>query len=164
MNKYFALLSVSIIAIACTPIDPIEDADYWQRTSASEAAHIRGTSAQSILNRNIAHCVAELEELNRLGQLNAPIERKPALALPQPDNHILNDLEYYDTFEECMANNGWERAITLNKNTIERADDSYKRNHIKYREKYLGKDALNLPPSHKGNNNKGDGDFDNLND
>ena len=166
MNKYAILISASIIAAACEPIHTMPaDNDYWQRISASEAAHIRGPSAQSILNRNLAHCVAELEELNRLGELDAPQERKTLLAPPEIDNHILNNQADYDDFERCMANNGWERAMTLNRATADRAEDNYMRNHVKYRDKYLGKDALyNTDSMGRSLSGDGSGDFDNLNE
>ena len=162
MNKFVLLSSVMLLTACGTP-KSTEDPDYWQRISASEAAHIRGTNAQSILNRDIAHCVTELKELNRLGELSSPkpelkgIERIK-LPFPERENHILDNHESYDEFEECMGNNGWERAMTLNKNTVHRAQDSYTRNHAKKGDKYHGKRALGLDKGSKEN------DFEDLND
>ncbi|MGH1397864.1 MAG: hypothetical protein ACRBCT_01490 [Alphaproteobacteria bacterium] len=159
MNK-FALLSTLTILSACNAMPKTDAPDYWQRVSASEAAHIRGASAQSILNRDIAHCMTELKELVRLGEIKIPQPEPthPLMPAAQKDTNLLDNHAAADNFQSCMENNGWERTITLNKATLERASHSYYSNHVKYREKYLGKEAMGLEAGYDDN------DFGDLNE
>ncbi len=103
----------------------MQNADYWQRTSTSEAIFQRGPKAQQMLNRDIARCVTELRELDRLGFLRTnipgdttrngvpdPATPQGALAqweTPERDGYLYAEHSDYHDFETCMMAKGWER-------------------------------------------------------
>lgn len=119
----FAVLSVT----ACSNTTPkIEDAKYWQRISASSALHLQGPKAQQKLHMDIATCVNEISELQKLGEIRRAIptnynsgnEIEPRTAAqkkldgydtPFRDGYLYGEhLDYHD-FETCMGSKGWER-------------------------------------------------------
>ena len=118
---------VSLAACSSTPTESqlMRNADYWQRTSTSEAIFQRGPKVQQMLNRDIARCVTELREVERLGFLRtnipgnntaagAPNPDMPEGALaqwetPERDGYLYAEHSDYHDFEECMMAKGWER-------------------------------------------------------
>ena len=74
-----SLLALGLIFSFATPAfsgvnDRIEQSgQYWQRVHTSSALYLRGPKAQQMLNRNIARCVVELRELERLGAVKNAI-------------------------------------------------------------------------------------------
>lgn len=75
-QKFMSLIlaGATVMALSACSSTPTQstlmhNADYWQRTSTSEAIFQRGPKAQQMLNRDIARCVTELRELDRLGFL-----------------------------------------------------------------------------------------------
>ena len=118
---------VTLAACSSTPTQSqlMNDAQYWQRTSTSEAIFQRGPKAQQMLNRDIARCVTELRELDRLGFLRtnipgnntaagAPDPNTPEGSLaqwetPQRDGYMYAEHSDYHDFETCMMAKGWER-------------------------------------------------------
>ena len=70
-KKHIALLlSFSTLALVACAVPPkLEDAQYWQRKSATSALYMRGPKAQQTLHKDIADCVTEIDELERLGPL-----------------------------------------------------------------------------------------------
>ena len=118
---------VSLAACSSTPTESqlMRNADYWQRTSTSEAIFQRGPKVQQMLNRDIARCVTELREVKRLGFLRtnipgnntaagAPNPETPAGALaqwetPERDGYMYAEHSDYHDFETCMMAKGWER-------------------------------------------------------
>ena len=91
-----------------------------------------------MLNRDIARCVTELRELDRLGVIKGAIPRdlserhetRDHLILSQHDiadreGYLFSEhREYYD-FENCMASKGWERVESLPYDVLDRADATY---------------------------------------
>lgn len=119
---------VSLAACSSTPTQSqlMNDAHYWQRTSTSEAVFQRGPKAQQMLNRDIARCVTELRELDRLGFLrtNIPGDNNAATGAPDPntpqgalaqwetperDGYLYAEHSDYHDYETCMMAKGWER-------------------------------------------------------
>lgn len=119
---------VSLAACSSTPTESelMRSADYWQRTSTSEAIFQRGPKAQQMLNRDIARCVTELREVERLGFLRTnlpgdntaggvppdPSTPRGALAqweTPERDGYLYAEHSDYHDFETCMMAKGWER-------------------------------------------------------
>ena len=95
---------------------------YWQRVHASSSLYLRGPKAQQMLNRNIARCVTELRELERLGSVRDAIpEYADGLVLsteeaelagwdtPERDKELFAEHSDYIDFEGCMLAKGWER-------------------------------------------------------
>ena len=129
------LITTAVLALAgCateykdpyTPQELIHKGQYWQRSSASSAAYIRGPKAQQMLNRDIADCVTELKELQRLGSLKnafpsgtdqygntidmeTPEGRLADFDTPERDGALVSEVFDYTDFESCMMHNGWER-------------------------------------------------------
>lgn len=117
--------ALSACASSPTQNSLMKNADYWQRTSTSEAIYQRGPKAQQILNRDIARCVTELRELDRLGFLRTnipgdttrngvpdPSTPQGALAqweTPERDGYLYAEHSDYHDFETCMMAKGWER-------------------------------------------------------
>lgn len=97
-------------------------AQYWQLSEASDAAYQRGPKAQEMLNRNIASCVAEVKELERLGMIREAIpadnqgrvlssSQQAYARFDTPEKFGALNLEHndYQDFEGCMLAKGWER-------------------------------------------------------
>ena len=150
VKRFSIFLGVSTVALAaaCTPTPQVKQGQYWQRVNASESVYIRGPKAQQILNRDIARCVTELRELERLGQVrNAipanisgrvldPDETEMARHdTPERDQHLFAEHSDYQDFEGCMIASGWERTATVSFDTLDRAQYNYEKNHIDYRKK-----------------------------
>ncbi len=122
----FALIGLS----ACSSSPKMEEAKYWQRNTASSALYLQGPKAQQMLHQDIATCVNEIKELNRLGEIRSAIpanynsgntiEKHTAAEqdlagydTPARDGFLYNEhLDYHD-FESCMDGKGWERVEYL---------------------------------------------------
>lgn len=164
---------VSLAACSSTPTQSMlmKDAAYWQRTSTSEAVFQRGPKAQQMLNRDIARCVTELRELERLGFLRtnipgnngatgAPDPGTPNGALaqwetPERDGYLYAEHSDYHDFETCMMAKGWERVEHLPYDIAKESRQDYidAINQQSHREKTGEYDPVVEP----------EGDFDGLN-
>lgn len=145
--KFSFLLSLSFSMLsACgtaTRID-VTEGQYWQRASVAEAAYAQGPKAQQMLNMDIAACVSELRELERLGQLRNAIPANPhthqviskdELALetyeePERQRYLLSEHGNYHDFETCMVAKGWERVKYVPFDVAHRARENYLINHV----------------------------------
>ena len=130
-KKHLALLlSFSTLAVAACAVPPkLEDAQYWQRKSASSALYLRGPKAQQTLHKDIADCVTEIDELERLGPLrealpadtnagkvpdpNSPEGKLAKWDTPKRDGYMYAEHFNYTDFEGCMDYKGWERVESL---------------------------------------------------
>ncbi len=159
-------LSLSFPSIAGVNDDAEDKGQYWQRVNASSQLYLQGPKAQQLLNRNIAHCVVELRELERLGAVRDAIPeyvdgvvlddveaRLAGWDTPERDKELFAEHGDYIDFEGCMRAKGWERIKYVPFEVEERARENYKRTHTKYR-----KDAKKI----KLLENKRS-DYDNLN-
>ena len=122
---------------------------YWQRASVSSALYVRGPKAQQMLNRDIARCVVELRELERLGAVRNPI---PAHAdsgivmssgeaelegydMPERDKDLFAEHSDYVDFEGCMLAQGWQRVKYVPYDVAKQAQENYKKTHVSTRDK-----------------------------
>lgn len=152
MKKRLPLLiafSALTVTAACQSLPQYDQAQYWQRINASEAAYMRGQKAQQILNRDIARCVTELRELERLGQLKGTIpsnvngrvidshENNPMKrgGMGERDAVLWAEHSDYFDFESCMSAKGWERTTTIPYDVAAHAERTYKDNHLGYKQK-----------------------------
>lgn len=140
-------LTFSFPSIAGSVNDDIEHkGQYWQRISSSSAIYLQGPKAQQMLNRDIARCVVELRELERLGALrNAVPEYVDGVVLganearlagwdaPERDKELFAEHTDYNDFEGCMVTSGWERVKYVPYDVAEQAHETYLYNHTKYR-------------------------------
>lgn len=137
--------SVVIVAGCGTPYKKpmdMEDAKYWQRKNSTSALYLQGPKAQQILHQNIAECVAEISELERLGEIRRAIpanyntgntleERTASQETldqwdsPERDGYLYNEHLDYTDFETCMDVNGWERVEYLPYNALDKANKDY---------------------------------------
>lgn len=124
-----ASLSALTLATACQAPYKLEDAQYWQRKNATSALYLRGPKAQQTLHMDLATCVNEISELERLGALREAIPADlrngrvpdPSTAQgkldrwdsPKRDGYHYSEHLPYADFETCMDAKGWERVESL---------------------------------------------------
>ncbi len=144
-----------------------ESGQYWQRVHTSSALYLRGPKAQQMLNRDIARCVVELRELERLGAVRDAIPEYAAnLVLsedeariagwdtPERDEDLFVEHADYTDFEGCMLYRGWERIKYVPFDVAEQARENYKEAHSQYK----------TEAEKKKYNRKVKADYSNLND
>ena len=118
---------------------------YWQRVNTSSSIYLRGPKAQQILNRDIARCVVELRELERLGAVKDAIpEYAEGLVLskdemklagwdtPKRDDQLFAEHSDYHDFEGCMLAKGWERTKFVPYDVAYDARGDYLDSHVRY--------------------------------
>ncbi len=111
---------------ACSTGPKIEEAKYWQRSSASSSLYMQGPKAQQKLHMDISSCVSNVKELEQLGEVrravpanyNSGNEIEPRTAserrldqweTPFRDGYLYGEhLDFHD-FETCMTYKGWDR-------------------------------------------------------
>lgn len=122
-------LTVTSLAACSERPAKLEDAQYWQRKNATSALYLRGPKAQQTLHMDIATCVNEISELERIGALREAIPADvrngkvpdPASAegklakwnTPKRDGALYSEHLPYTDFETCMDAKGWERVESL---------------------------------------------------
>ena len=160
-------LTFALPAVAGVNDDIEQKGQYWQRVHTSSALFLRGPKAQQMLNRNIARCVTELRELERLGSVkNAIPEYLEGLVLsedeaklagwdtPERDKELFAEHSDYIDFEGCMLAKGWERIKFVPFDVAGQANENYKKTHTNHRDK-ARKGAYKKPVKN---------DYSNLND
>lgn len=148
MRTYSTILILSAATIglvACSAVPAKKSEQFWQRKSMSEAIYAQGPKAQQLLDRDIADCVTELRELERLhhtknaiptdfaGRVLDPDEN--ALAdwdAPERDGALLAEHSNYMDFESCMGEKGWERIAHVPFEVAARGRENYKRAKYDY--------------------------------
>lgn len=147
----FSLILTGLAALtmsACgTPQGHVVDnGQYWQRSSVSDAAYMQGPKAQQMLNRDIAECVSELKELEMLGEIREAIPAnahnnrvlssdEQALATwdePERVKYLLAEHGNYHDFETCMVSHGWERVKHVPFDVAHNARKNYLKNHVDF--------------------------------
>ncbi len=144
------ITAITLSACAQKPDVPLEQGQYWQRISTTEAIYLQGPKAQESLNRDIAQCVVELRELERLGQIKNSVSMDENGRIVDPDRALLenNDMPErsgdllleqtnYRDFEGCMLAKGWERVAYVPYNVVKDSQESYLRNHVDYSEYFI---------------------------
>lgn len=165
---------VSVCALAACGTTPrqmpkLEDAKFWQRSSASSALYLQGPKAQQMLHQEISVCVREIGELERLGEIRRAvpanynsgneIETRSASQkqldrydTPERDGYLYAEhLEYHD-FETCMNAKGWERVDYLPADDADKARQNYL-DRIKGKMKRSGADRENVTTLHTTSQN-----------
>lgn len=152
MVKMRSLIFSAFMVLASTPSfagvndDIAKQGQYWQRVHASSQLFLRGPKAQQILNRDIARCVVELRELERLGAVKNAIpeyvdgailsEHEARIAgwdTPERDKDLFAEHSDYADFEGCMLARGWERIKFVPYEVAAQGVENYKKSHVKYR-------------------------------
>lgn len=147
---FLLIFAVSSPAAAWTIKDEIEDTgQYWQRVHTASSVYLRGPKAQQMLNRDIARCVVELRELERLGAVkNAIPEYAKGVVLseieaelegwdtPDRDAELFAEHSDYHDFEGCMLTKGWSRIKHVPFEVAEQSEKTYLKSHSLYRKKY----------------------------
>jgi hypothetical protein len=144
----FTLLALAAVSLASCAgrTTKIDNGQYWQRVSASDAIYLQGPKAQQMLNRDISRCVFELRELERLGQIKNAIPTDFHGRVLDPDQKDLYDWDTperddqlfaehgdYQDFESCMLDKGWERVKHVPYSGVERAERAYFANHVDHK-------------------------------
>src|SRR5690606_21292441 len=116
------LLIASLLALtalpACQAPYKMEDPPYWGRKNTTSALYLRGPKAQQTLHMDIATCVNEISELERLGSLReaipadtrdgyVPNPKTPDGKMakwdsPKRDGYLFSEHLPYTDFETCM--------------------------------------------------------------
>lgn len=148
------LFSTFIIIFSLPAIAGVNEAieergQYWQRVHTSSALYLRGPKAQQMLNRDIARCVVELRELERLGAvkdaipeyaegvvLNSDEAELHGVDFPERDKDLYAEHSDYIDFEGCMLANGWERIKYVPYDVAIQAHENYKKTHSSTRDAY----------------------------
>jgi hypothetical protein len=171
MNKFvFPLSLASVVALtACSGVN-IEDAKYWQRKNASSSLYLQGPKAQQMLHQNIAGCVNEIKELEKLGEIrravpanyNSGNELNTRTASqaeldqwdsPERDGYLYAEHSDYHDFETCMDAKGWERVEYLPYKEADRAREDYLDRYVRKKKKTYG-DRENVTTLHTYSQNK----------
>lgn len=140
----FILISSVCALTACSAHPTLEDAQYWQRKSATSSLYLQGPKAQQTLHQDIASCVNTINELqrvapmrraipadainNRVPDSSSPEGRLAAWDTPQRDGYLLAEHSDYHGFETCMDAKGWERVEYLPYAAADRAREEYLEN------------------------------------
>ena len=156
-----SVFGTALALSACgTPVDKAIEfgGQYWQRVSVSESIYQQGPKAQQMLNRDIARCVTELRELERLGTLKNAIPtdiRDRVLDpdekeiydwdAPERDQSLLAEHGDYHDFESCMLAKGWERTLYVPYDVAKQSREDYLDAHVDY--KYRSR--VEIPKSSK---------------
>ncbi len=146
MNTKICLSIALITGLAACTSDRIDQtSNYWQRTETQSALYMTGPKAQHTLHQDIARCVSQLKELQRLSSLRNAIPTDTGNQIPDynPSNMPVASedtpqrdgplyAEYYDfvDFEGCMRNSGWERALVMTPRQSIDGRDNYIRSLI----------------------------------
>jgi nitrous oxide reductase accessory protein NosL len=158
MKRPLPFLTLSLAALmltACVGIpydsakarrDLYQKGEFWQRADASSTIWMQGPKAQQVLNRDLARCVTELNELVQLGQIKSiwPAEARDVARAknqahanlmrwetPGRDGAMLAEDGQYLDFESCMKTKGWERVLHVPYTTADRAADNYMNTHVR---------------------------------
>lgn len=153
------------------------NARFWQRKNVTEAAYMEGPKVQQMLHRDIARCVTELRELQRLGLLRTvtpaetmingqvPDPGSPEGALaqwetPKRDGALRAEFSEYSDFETCMQAKGWERMEHVPYDVALRSREVYSATIL--REQYRTRTGESA--SSASSDETQDDDWDHLND
>lgn len=148
--KYTILSLTAVAALSACSVPPkLENAQYWQRKSATSALYLRGPKAQQTLHKDIADCTTEIDELARLGPLREAIPASPrngqvadrssaqgklnSWDSPKRDGALYAEHFDYTDFEGCMDSKGWERVENLPYEQAKEARGDYLENLFGYR-------------------------------
>lgn len=147
-SRYFLpALTAAVLALSgCgTPVSKEEiltNPHYWERSEASSAIWLRGPKAQQVLHQDIARCVSEIRELERLGSLRRAIPGDTDAAgnypdpqtaegglaqweTPDRDGYLRAEFLDYHDFETCMQAKGWQRVDSVSYRMAEEAREVY---------------------------------------
>lgn len=151
-SRIILFFGISALAVTggCESTPKVDNAQYWQRSNATETTYINGPKAQQLLNRDIARCVTELRELERLGQIKDAIPTTASGRLLNPDEiemkkadtplregYLFGEHKNYEDFEGCMDHAGWERTRTISYEATKRSENNFFANHINFKEGML---------------------------
>ena len=150
MKKFsLALVLSATAALALSACNPVTDeyletknGHYWQRTDAASAVYQRGPKAQQMLHRDIAKCVYQVRELQRLGAIRSATpgdvnidglspektvekDRLSSQDTPERDGFLYAEQTDFHDFETCMNGNGWDRVEYLPYTSSVEARDNY---------------------------------------
>ena len=144
MSRSFLACSALVALSACSTVK-IDDGQYWQRASVSEAIWAEGPKAQQMLNRDISRCVVELQELEGLGAIKdaIPTDRNGKLLepderdlsdhdTPERDGALLAEHSDYHDFDGCMLAKGWERVKYVPYEVDDASRRTWYKSHVDY--------------------------------
>lgn len=122
LRPVLPLLFCAMLSLLLTACSHPAGTQYWQRSNPSQAVYMHGAKAQQMLHRDIQNCVSELNELERLHQLEDPIpttwdgyikEADPStlysINAQGGDAALFSGANDYTNFDGCMYAKGWER-------------------------------------------------------
>lgn len=136
-----------LLAVTACSTDRLESTkNYWQRRDTQSALYLTGPKAQATLHKDIAECVNNLQELQRLGVLRDAVppdsarnqvpDQIPTNAKmatndsPQRDGPLYAEYYNYQDFEGCMKNMGWERTTVVTPEARTDAKDNWIRSMV----------------------------------
>jgi hypothetical protein len=146
MKRILGCVTIVAALTACSADRLDKSTNYWQRSNTDSALYLVGPKAQHQLHKDIASCVNNLQELQRLGPLKDAIppdtsrnqvpdynpKNTSVATFDTPDRDGMLYAEYYDyvDFEGCMKEKGWQRAVALTPNQRMKGQDNWIRSLI----------------------------------
>lgn len=176
-RTFLACTALALALTACTSEREVtkmkieNNTQYWQRAETTSSLYLRGAKAQQMLNRDIARCTVEINELVNQGLVREAIPTHTVNGrVPDPDSalgkmahwetperggHLLHEVIEYHDFETCMVHKGWARVEYLPYQQAINARDEYLESIGK--QEYTSTYEVKKDP-------KVESDFDHLND
>lgn len=177
------LLGVSTLAlVACaddvTSRTALAQAKYWERSDATSSVYLEGPKAQQMLQRDIARCVTDIRELERLGMIRhaTPADPEPSGGVPdlstpegaleqyetpRRDHYLYSEYYDYHDFETCMKAKGWERVQYLPYDRAVQSRSDYLETIT--RQQYRTKNVMPEPKKTETVNTQASGEYNGLN-
>ncbi|MCB1532637.1 MAG: hypothetical protein KDJ35_07195 [Alphaproteobacteria bacterium] len=138
--------AAALLLGACSSVPrDLDEGQYWARANVAESIWLQGPKAQQVLNRDIARCVSELKELERLGAVKNPIPadingrvldpdqyQLESWDTPERDENLYAEHSDYHDFEGCMLSKGWERVKFVGFKQSEESRKNYLKSHVDY--------------------------------
>jgi hypothetical protein len=146
-RTFLACTALTLALTACTSerqatkMKIENNTQYWQRADTTTSLYLRGAKAQQMLNRDIARCTVEINELVNQGLVREAIPTntvngkipRPGSAeaklshwdTPERGGHLLHEVIEYHDFETCMVSKGWARVEYLPYEQAKNARDEY---------------------------------------
>lgn len=146
MSRYIPAVAVILPLLALSACSANKEYHYWQQKDPTSAIYLSGPKAQQMLEEDIAECVHEIIELDKLqvvrdGKGRAPtlahnysqkaeaekLSKLPGYDVPEYIRSLRVEHKNFQDFDGCMRYNGWERVKYVSPETEARSRAIYER-------------------------------------
>lgn len=146
MSRFIRTVAVSVSLLALNACAANKEYHYWQKSDPTSAIYLNGPKAQQMLEEDIATCVHEIIELDKLqavrdgkGQPAAlannfsqkaeaeSLSKLPGYDVPEYIRALRVEHRNFQDFDGCMRYNGWTRVKYVSPETEARSRAIYER-------------------------------------